>query len=90
MIVDDVNDNHEVEDKDHYHEDDNDYLLIIIIYYIGDRKDYLVEQREYMLEKYYLTKDMLAECYKGHLRLSIYKQLMRQYLNKLNFKKDFD
>ena len=29
VIVDDVDDNHEVEDKDRYHEDDNDHNYIL-------------------------------------------------------------
>ena len=34
-----------------------------------------------MLEKYNLTTDMLAEYYKDHLRLSIYKSLIHSCIH---------
>jgi hypothetical protein len=57
------------------------------IYNVGNRKVYLVEQRQYILEKYNVTKDELAKYYKDYLRLSIYKSLMRRYLDEQKFEK---
>jgi len=62
-------------------------IFYSFIYYVGNRKVYLVEQRQYILEKYNVTKDELAKYYKDYLRLSIYKSLMRRYLDEQKFDK---
>ena len=62
-------------------------IFYSFIYYVGNRKVYLVEQRQHILEKYNVTKDELAKYYKDHLRLSIYKSLMRRYLDEQKFEK---
>jgi len=62
-------------------------IFYSFIYNVGNRKVYLVEQRQYILEKCNVTKDELAKYYKDYLRLSIYKSLMRRYLDEQKFEK---